>query len=82
MKISYECDELIEELKQDILEFGEDVKLFAFYEKVNGITFLTNYDFIEEDGIPHLEEYEKGTVAEIMKASEILKILEEQNRII
>lgn len=82
MKISYECDELIEELKQDILEFGEDLMLFAFYEKVNGITFLTNYDFIEEDGTPHLEEYEKGTVAEIMKASEILKILEEQNRII
>ena len=30
MKISYECSELIEELKQDISEFG-DIDMYAFF---------------------------------------------------
>lgn len=29
MKISYECSDLIEELKKDIEEFGEDKELYA-----------------------------------------------------
>ena len=30
MKASYECSELIEELKQDIVEFG-DIDMYAFF---------------------------------------------------
>ena len=30
MKISYECEELIDELKQDIKEFG-DIDMYAFF---------------------------------------------------
>ena len=81
MKISYECSDLIEELKQDIIEFG-DIEMYAFFEKIDGYTFLTNYDFISEEKPLSSEEFEKSTVVQKMKASEILKILEEQNSII
>lgn len=81
MKISYDCEELIEELKNDIEEFG-DIEMYAFIEKINGRAVLTNYDFIEKEMPLKSEELEDDTVVQIMKASEILKILEEQNRIV
>lgn len=80
MKMSYECSELIEELKKDIKEFG-DINMYAFFETVQSYTFLTNYDFIEEESPLKSEELRDDTVVKIMKASEILKILEEQNKI-
>lgn len=81
MKISYECSELIEELKLDIEEFG-DIDMYAFFEKVNGITFITNYDFIIDEEPLNSDDF-KGIdiIIQIMKASEILKILEKQNQI-
>lgn len=81
MKISYECSDLIEELQEDILEFG-DIDMYAFFDKIQGYTFLTNYDFIVDEKPLQADELKDDTVVKIMKASEILKILEEQNRII
>ena len=81
MKISFECSELIEELKQDIKEFG-DIEMYAFFEEVKGYTFLTNYDFISEEKSLSSKEFKESTIVQKMKASEILKILEEQNSII
>ena len=70
MKISYECEDLIEELKKDIKEFG-NIDMYAFYEKIQGHTFITNYDFIEEE-IPLNTKDLKNCVAIIMKAEDIL----------
>lgn len=81
MKISYECSELINELKEDIKEFG-DIDMYAFFEKREGYTFITNYDFIEEEKPLDVKELKEDTIIQIMKASEILKILEEQNEIV
>ena len=81
MKISYECSDLIEELKEDILEFG-DIDMYAFFDKIQGYTFLTNYDFIVDEKPLRADELKDDTIVKIMKASEILKILEEQDRII
>lgn len=81
MKVSYDCEELIEELKEDIEEFGEDEEMYAFFEVICGHTFLTNYDFITEEEQLRPEEVSEATV-QIMKAKDILKILEEQNKII
>ena len=78
MKISYDCEDLIEELKENIAEFG-DIDMYAFFDKIEGFTVLTNYDFIEEEKPLSPKEFEEDTVVQIMKASEILKILEEQN---
>ncbi len=81
MKISYECSDLIEELKKDIEEFG-DIEMYAFWDKVEDFTFITNYDFIIEEEPLSIEEFEsKDTIVQIMKASKILEILEEQNKI-
>ena len=81
MKLSYECSELIEELKEDIEEFG-DIDMYAFFEEIDGYTFLTNYDFISEEKPLTVEEFKEDTVVQIMKASKILEILEDQNKII
>lgn len=82
MKISYECSDLIEELKKDIEEFG-DIEMYAFWNKVEDFTFITNYDFIIEEEPLSIKEFEsKDTIVQIMKASKILEILEEQNQII
>lgn len=52
ISISYDSEELIEELKQDILEFGEDYPCILVYKIIEDHIFFTNYDFIiEEDDI-------------------------------
>ena len=80
MNISYDSEDLIEELKRDIDEFG-NIEMYAFFEKINGITFLTNYDFIVEEDKLKAKEIENWVVM-VLKAKKILKILEEQNKII
>ena len=49
--ISFECSELIKELRRDISECGKD-KLLAVWLKnypEHGVEFAVNYDFIVED---------------------------------
>lgn len=81
MKISYECSELIEELEKDIAEFG-DIDMYAFFEKIKGYTFLTNYDFINEEKPLEVKELKDDTIVKKMKAKEILDVLKKQNSII
>lgn len=80
MKISYECSNLIKELESDIEEFG-DIDMYAFFEEIQGYTFLTDYDFISNEKPLNSKEIDKAVV-QIMKASKILEILKEQNSII
>lgn len=47
--ISFECSELIEELKDDISEFGDDRIVAVWCREYQGVTIYTNYDFITED---------------------------------
>lgn len=79
MKINYDYEELIDELKKDIEEFG-DIEMYAFFNKIEGYIFLTSYDFIIEDA-PLIPDEIDESIIQIMKASEILKILEKQNEI-
>ena len=79
-KFSYDCEELIEELEKDINEFG-DIEMYAFFENIQGKQIITNYDFIEEEK-PLTSKEVGNAIVKIMKASEILKILKEQNKII
>ena len=80
MKISYECSDLIEELKNDINEYG-DIDMYAFFDNIDGYTFLTNYDFISDENPLNSDEL-NNSIVQIMKASEILKKLKEQNEIL
>ena len=44
--ISFECSELIDELKSDIEEFGGDKIVAAWCKDTHGVTLYVNYDFI------------------------------------
>lgn len=79
MIVGYECFEIIEELKQDIEDFG-DIDMFALYSdsEVEGSWVLTAYDFAK---YPLTAQLLQDRVAKIMKASKILEILEEQDRL-
>lgn len=80
MKISYKCDELIQEIKKDIAEFGADDKAYAIFKEIQGATFLVNY-LLDEENAPTSEELEGG-YAQLMTLGEILNFLEKQNQII
>lgn len=75
MKISYECSELIEELELDIEKFG-NIDMYAFFDRIGGNIYLTDYDFIDNE-----PKNVKTSTVQIMKASEILKILKKQNEL-
>lgn len=79
--ISFESSELISELKNDIAEFGEDLIMYAWYRVINGVKIYTNYDFIVDD-MPLIEkEVNVGEVLTKIKAGELLRRLENQNKI-
>lgn len=56
--------------------------MYAFFEKVEGYKFLTNYDFIDEEMPLEAKELKEDTIVIVMKASKILEILKEQNKIL
>lgn len=80
MKISYESEELIREIKQDIVEFGINDKAYAVFKEIQGAVFLVNY-LPDEEVIPTSEELEGG-YAQLMTLGEILDFLEKQDKII
>ena len=80
--ISYDCSALIEELKQDIAEFGENTIVAVWCKEYNGVTVYTNYDFIEDDAPITEDELEDGEWIKWMTMSALLIVLEKQNKII
>ena len=81
-KISHDSEELIEELKEDIFEFGEDYECYVFYKEKDGRLVFTNYDFdTEEDPIKPdellLDEHLLKTTL-----GDALKLFEKQNEIL
>ena len=87
IKISFECSELIEELKEDIEEFGEDALVNVWVrEDKDGVALFVNYDFIDED-MPLTEDEKKlmeeqNEHIEVMSMGTLLPILEKQNEIL
>lgn len=79
---SYNNEELIDELKRDIDEFGEDHKCILVYKVIDDRIFFTNYDFIVEedpfDPNKELDDDEKYIVTDFKYA---LEVFEEQNKL-
>lgn len=78
IKFSFDSEDLIEELKEDIEEFGPDEECYLFYKLDNDFGLLfTNYDF---EVLP--EELDKDE--EILKTTlnYALKLFEIQNEIL
>lgn len=81
MKISYDCEELIEEITADIEEFGENEPCYIFFEKVKGYEFATNYDFVEDE-MP-LEDEEKLSCKIVNSTlGEALKLFKSQDNVL
>lgn len=78
IRISYECTELIEELKEDIREFGGDLLIEAVERDYSGVPVYVDY-FI--DGSKEIDLLlNERTVR--MTATALLTILEEQNQVL
>lgn len=77
--ISYESSELIADLKQDILEFGNDYIVAVWYKEIDGVTVYTNYDFINEDSPIDQSELQDGEKIKPMIMGALLVALEQQN---
>ena len=85
MKISFDSEELINELKYDISVCGRN-KIFAVwlrkYPQFGNKEFVVNYDFITENDPIGKEEIEENERIVFMEAGILLDKLEEQNRLI
>lgn len=77
--IIYESSELIADLKQDILEFGNDYIVAVLYKEIDGVTVYTNYDFINEDSPIDQSELQDGEKIKPMTMGALLVTLEQQN---
>lgn len=81
MKISYDCRELIDELKQDIAEFGSHLILDVVVQDVEGVTIYKDYNFIEND--PAMEfTLEPGERIVKMTAATLLMMYEKENELL
>ena len=81
--MSFDSEEIIEELEQDIEEFGEDNPCILVYKIIDEHIIFTNYDFITEenpfDPEKELEDGEKFIETSFKYA---LEVFEAQNKIL
>lgn len=77
--IIYESLELIADLEQDILEFGNDYIVAVWYKEIDGITIYTNYDFINEDSPIDQSELQEGEKIKPVTMGALLVALEQQS---
>ena len=82
IKISFECSDLIKELKEDIAEFGGDTVVAVWCKDNSGVTLYTNYDFIDEDQPITEKEVDEDKYIQKMTMSALLILLEKQNEIL
>lgn len=81
MAISYDCEELIEELRADIAEFGGDKILEVVTEEREGVTIYKDYNFIDDDESTDFK-LSKTEKMQRMTASALLLLYEQENSIL
>lgn len=81
IKISYDCRELIDELKQDIAEFGSHLILDVVVQNVEGVTIYKDYNFIENDPATEFT-LEPGERIVKMTAATLLMMYEKENELL
>lgn len=77
--IIYESLELIADLEQDILEFGNDYIVAVWYKEIDRVTIYTNYDFINEDSPIDQSELQEGEKIKPVTMGALLVALEQQS---
>ena len=81
IKISYDCQSLIDELKQDIEEFGSHLILDVVVQDVEGVTIYKDYNFIENDSATEFT-LEPGERIVKMTAATLLMMYEKENELL
>ena len=81
IKISYDCQSLIDELKQDIEEFGSHLILDVVVQDVEGVTIYKDYNFIENDPVTEFT-LEPGERIVKMTAATLLMMYEKENELL
>lgn len=81
MAISFDCSDLIEELKEDIDEFGEDLTLEVVTEEKEGVTIYKDYHFIGDD-VDKKESLSKGECIQKITAIDLLMLYERENDVL
>lgn len=81
IKISYDCRELIDELKQDIAKFGSHLILDVVVQDVEGVTIYKDYNFIENDPTTEFT-LEPGERIVKMTAATLLMMYEKENELL
>lgn len=83
IKISYESTNLIEEIENDIKEFGEEEPCILIYKTVYNNIIFTNYDFItDEKKFEPKKELEKDEHYIKSTLKYALEVFKEQNKIL
>lgn len=80
ISVSFECTDLIKELKQDIAEFGNNLMIEVIAKKSYGVTVYTDYNFIMDDKDTEFE-LKPGEQLVKMPAVELLKLYEKENEV-
>lgn len=83
-KVSYDSSDLIEELEQDIAEFGSDEIVAVWlrrFPKFGNIEFAVNYDFIAEEKPIKRSEVDEDERLVLMGMGELMELLKKQDSI-
>lgn len=80
--ISFDCSELIEELKADIVEFGGDMLVEVVTEQREGVTIYKDYNFIDDSDTEHAFKLSENEKLQKMTASALLLLYEQENSIL
>lgn len=78
---SYDCNDLIEEIKADIKECGEDKECYLFYKIEHDRIIFTNYDFIVEEKPLTEDDFKEGEKVIVTTLKYALEVFENQNKI-
>ena len=81
INISDDCRELIDELQQDIAEFGSRLILDVVVQDVEGVTIYKDYNFIENDPATEFT-LEPGERIAKMTAATLLMMYEKENELL
>lgn len=89
LNVSYACSDLIEEIQQDIFEFGSETECWLFWQtkqvkipfsdEIVSVDIAVNYDFVEDE-IPLSDKETSGYRIEKTTFRNALDIFQKQNR--
>lgn len=80
ISVSFECTELIKELRRDIADFGENLIVEVIATQLHGITIYKDYNFISDDENTKFKLKQNEKLVK-MPAVELLKLYEKENRL-